>query len=169
MVKHELASSEYNTRRRECEQAVEILGKPLRDIAAEEWPSLEGKLPETLRRRARHIVTENARVLAFVEACRQNDPAKMGRLMAESHRSMRDDYQISCGEMDFLVDIAATQHGVAGSRMTGGGFGGCTVNLVRNDAVDGFREAVASAYRDRFEITPEVYACQTADGARELS
>lgn len=169
MVKHELASSEYNTRRRECEQAVEILGKPLRDIAAGEWPSLEGRLPETLRRRARHVVTENARVLVFVEACWQNDPAKMGRLMAESHRSLREDYQVSCQELDFLVETAAARVGVAGARMTGGGFGGCTVNLVSSDAVEGFREAVVSAYKDRFGITPELYACQTADGARELS
>jgi galactokinase len=168
MVKHALASSEYNTRRRECEEAVEILGRPLRDITAAEWPLLESGLPETLRRRARHVVTENARVLEFVEACRQNDPAKMGRLMAESHRSMRDDYQISCVEIDYLVEAAAAQRGVAGARMTGGGFGGCTVNLVRNDAVESFRAAVASAYKHSFDITPEIYVCRTADGAREL-
>lgn len=169
MVKHELASSEYNTRRRECEQAVAILGKPLRDISAEEWPSLQGMLPETLRRRARHVVTENARVLGFVEACRRNDPTEMGRLMVESHRSLREDYEVSCEELDFLVETAAACEGVTGARMTGGGFGGCTVNLVRDDAVDGFRVAVARAYKDRFGITPEIYACQTADGAREMS
>jgi galactokinase len=168
MVHHELASSEYNTRRRECEQAVEILGRPLRDIGLEQWPGLESKLPETLRRRARHVISENARVLAFVDACRGNDPQSMGRLMAESHRSMRDDYQISCEEIDFLVETAGLQQGVAGARMTGGGFGGCTVNLVRSDAVEGFRSAVVSAYQERFGITPEIYACQTADGAREL-
>ena len=169
MVKHELASSEYNTRRRECEQAVEILGKPLRDITAEEWPPLEGRLPEILRRRARHVVTENARVLGFVEACRRNDAAKMGQLMAESHRSLREDYQVSCEELDFLVKTAAAREGVAGARMTGGGFGGCTVNLVRSEAMESFREAVACAYKERFGLTPETYACQTADGARELS
>ncbi len=168
MVHHELASSEYNTRRRECEQAVEILGKPLRDISVGEWPATAPKLPETLRRRVRHVVHENARVLGFVEACRRKDPQQMGRLMAESHLSMRDDYQISCEEIDYLVETASRQEGVAGARMTGGGFGGCTVNLVRSDAVASFREAVVAAYQERFGITPEVYACQTADGAREL-
>jgi galactokinase len=168
MVRHELASSEYNTRRCECEQAVEILGRPLRGITAEEWPSLESRLPATLGRRARHVVTENARVLGFVEASEQNDPARMGRLMAESHRSMRDDYQVSCEELDFLVDTAAAQAGVIGARMTGGGFGGCTVNLVSDAAAEDFGKAVAATYRNRFGITPEIYSCQTADGAREL-
>ena len=169
MVKHELASSEYNTRRRECEQAVEILGKPLRDIAAAEWPSLESKLPDTLRRRARHIVAENARVLAFVEACREDDEAAMGRLMAESHESMRDDYEVSCAELDFLVDTAAGLDGMVGSRMTGGGFGGCTVNLVRDGTADRFRDAIRSAYESRYGLVPEIYTCQTADGVRETS
>jgi galactokinase len=169
MVKHALASSEYNTRRRECEQAVEILGKPLRDVRAEEWPGLDSLLPETLRRRARHIVTENARVLEFVEACRRNDRAEMGRLMAASHRSLRDDYEVSCEELDYLVATAAAQAGIAGARMTGGGFGGCTVNLVRGDGVASFRKAMTRAYQERFRMTPEIYVCQTAEGAREVS
>jgi galactokinase len=169
MVKHALASSEYNTRRRECEQAVKILGKPLRDIRAEDWPGLEHLLPETLRRRARHIVSENARVLGFVEACRRNDQAEMGRLMAESHRSLRGDYEVSCQELDYLVETASGQAGVAGARMTGGGFGGCTVNLVRISDVAAFQQAVIRDYQERFGIRPEIYVCQTADGARELS
>jgi galactokinase len=169
MVKHELASSEYNARRQECEQAVAILGRPLRDIAAGEWPALANKLPDTLRRRARHIVTENARVLDFVDACRQGDPARMGLLMAQSHDSLRVDYEVSCAELDFLVATAVNLEGVAGARMTGGGFGGCTVNLVRAGAAEGFRQAMASAYESRFGIRPEIYACQTADGVRELN
>jgi galactokinase len=169
MVRHELSSSEYNTRRRECEQAVEILGRPLRDITAEEWPPLEGNLPEPLRRRARHVVTEDARVLRFVEACRAKNTAAMGRLMAESHRSMRDDYQITCHEVDYLVEAAAALPGVVGARMTGGGFGGCTVNLVRQDAVESFQQTMVPRYQERFGITPDIYACRTADGARELT
>jgi galactokinase len=169
MVKHELASSEYNTRRRECEQAEQILGRTLRDIAVAEWPAMESSLPEILRRRARHVVTENGRVLEFVEACRRDQQDKMGALMAASHRSLREDYEVTCAELDLLVDTAAARPGVAGARMTGGGFGGCTVNLVRTGAVESFREAVASAYESRFGIRPEVYACQTADGACEAS
>jgi galactokinase len=169
MVKHELASSEYNTRRRECEQAVKILGKPLRDISAGEWPSMEGALPDTLRRRARHVVTENARVLAFVEACRRDDQAGMGRLMAESHHSLREDYQVSCAEIDFLVETAAGLEGVVGSRITGGGFGGCTVNLVKDGFAESFRHTIAPAYESRFGLRPEIYVCQTAEGARELT
>jgi galactokinase len=169
MVKHELASSEYNTRRRECEQAVKILGRPLRDIAAGEWPSLESALPDTLRRRARHVVSENARVLAFVEACQRDDQQRMGRLMAESHYSLRDDYQVSCPEIDFLVDIASGLEGVVGSRITGGGFGGCTVNLVRDGFAESFRHAIAPPYESRFGLRPEIYVCQTADGAQELT
>ncbi|MEX2302988.1 MAG: galactokinase, partial [Bryobacterales bacterium] len=169
MVKHELASSEYNTRRRECEQAVKILGKPLRDIPAAEWPSLEDMLPDTLRRRARHVVTENARVLAFVEACRQNDQASMGRLMAASHGSLRDDYQVSCPEIDFLVETAARLEGVAGARITGGGFGGCTVNLVKNGYAENFQRSITAGYESQFGLRPEIYVCQTADGARELN
>lgn len=169
MVKHELASSEYNTRRRECEQAVAMLGKPLRDISADEWPSLENKLPDPLRRRARHIVTENDRVLGFVEACRQSDEAQMGRLMAQSHESLRTDYEVSCTELDFLVETAAKLKGVIGARMTGGGFGGCTVNLVQENSAQDFREAVAGAYEHKFGLRPQIYACQTADGVRELS
>ncbi len=168
MVKHELASSEYNTRRRECEQAVAMLGKPLRDIAAGEWPTLESKLPDPLNRRARHIVTENARVLDFVEACGQGDQPRMGRLMAESHESIRADYEVSCKELDFLVKTAAKLEGVVGARMTGGGFGGCTVNLVKEDAVEHFQKAIASAYESKFGLRPEIYACQTADGVHEL-
>jgi galactokinase len=127
------------------------------------------KLPDTLRRRARHIVTENARVLDFVDACRQGDPARMGLLMAQSHDSLRVDYEVSCAELDFLVATAVNLEGVAGARMTGGGFGGCTVNLVRAGAAEGFRQAMASAYESRFGIRPEIYACQTADGVRELN
>jgi galactokinase len=168
MVKHELASSEYNARRRECEQAAKILGKPLRDIPAREWPPLEDELPDPLRRRARHVVSENARVLDFVEACREGDEARMGRLMAQSHESLRVDYEVSCQELDFLVDTAAKLDGVAGARMTGGGFGGCTVNLVRAGAAQGFRQAISAAYESQFGLQPETYVCQAADGVREL-
>jgi galactokinase len=129
---------------------------------------MEASLPEILRRRARHVVTENARVLKFVEACRRDQPDEMGALMAESHRSLREDYEVTCVELDFLAGSAAARPGVVGARMTGGGFGGCTVNLVRVDAVESFRKAVTSAYEGRFGIRPEVYSCRASDGAGEI-
>ena len=166
-VKHQLASSEYNVRRAECERAAATLGRPLRDVSVEEWPALEDRLACPDRARARHIVFENQRVLDFVEAARQGDLARMGKLMAASHASLAKDYEVSCPELDFLVETASGIEGVAGSRMTGGGFGGCTVNLVAPDAVEAFRETVSNAFEARFGRRPPVYVCNSADGARE--
>ncbi len=166
-VKHQLATSGYNQRRREFDAAEQALGRALRDIAVDEWPALEALLNEPLNRRARHIVTENARVIEFVAAAEGHDLAAMGSLMAESHRSMRDDYEISCAELDFLVEAANQTSGLIGSRMTGGGFGGCTVNLVRRGAVSEFKAAVADRFHARFGQPPAVYVCESADGADE--
>jgi galactokinase len=166
-VKHELASSEYNIRRAECELAAATLGRALRDISVEEWPELEGRLEWPLRGRARHIVHENRRVLDFVAASERGDLARLGELMAQSHRSLAADYEVSCPELDFLVETAAGVSGVAGARMTGGGFGGCTVNLVEPEAIEAFRENVSDAYRSRFGRRPTIYVCNSADGARE--
>jgi galactokinase len=169
MVPHQLSSGQYNVRRDECEEAARLLGKPLRDICAEELLRAGEKLPERLMRRARHIVTENSRVLEFVRACEQNDLAELGRLMAASHHSLSHDFEVSCPELDFLVEEAASKHGVVGARMTGGGFGGCTVNLVRPEAVDEFRRTMAAAYERRFGILPEVYCALSAGGAEEIT
>lgn len=168
-VRHELALTAYNERRRECHEAARRLGKSLRDISVQQWPAVEAKLPEPLRRRARHVVFENQRVLDFVDACGSNDLAALGKLMAASHRSLASDYEVSCVELDFLIETAADLDGVVGCRLTGGGFGGCTVNLVRPKAVASFQSAVSEAYARRFGHTPQIYVCASADGASEIA
>jgi galactokinase len=119
-------------------------------------------------RRARHVVEEDARVLASVAALEGGDLATFGRLLNESHASLRDLYQVSCPELDALVEMAQAQPGCLGSRLTGAGFGGCTVSLVRTAAVADFAAAVARGYTARTGLTPEVYVCQAADGAGEV-
>jgi galactokinase len=173
-VKHKLSASEYNARRAECEQAVEILQthlpeiRALRDVSLEEFETLKNYLSDPLQKRCRHVVTENARVLAAVQALRHNDLITMGRLMFESHRSLRDDYQVSCPELDLLVDTAATTSGVFGARLTGGGFGGCTVNLVRKSKSEEFQQIISNAYQDNFQITPIIHIVETGNGVEEI-
>jgi len=113
------------------------------------------------------VITENDRVEAFVEA--SPNASLMGEWMVSSHRSLRDDYEVSCAELDFLVDTALAQPGVYGSRMTGGGFGGCTVTMLRPDAVETFRPAVSAAYEREFQVTPRVYLCQPSAGAGQVT
>ena len=125
-------------------------------------------MPETIARRARHVVTEDARVEQFRAAGAAGDLAAMGRLMVESHRSLRHDYEVSCAELDFLVDAALEIPGVLGSRMTGGGFGGCTVTLLRPESAARFGEEITRAYRERFQVTPQVYECKPSEGAGEV-
>jgi galactokinase len=173
MVKHALASSAYRDRVAECAAAVEGLRQKfpavesLRDVSPEQLSQVP-ELPELVARRARHVVTEDVRVGRFVEASAAGDPREMGRLMLESHASLRDDYQVSCEELDLLVETAMTIDGVYGSRMTGGGFGGCTVTLLRAEAAAAFETQIAARYRDRFDVTPSVYPCRPSDGAGEV-
>jgi galactokinase len=170
MVHHELAAGEYNLRRAECERGVALLApvlpgiRALRDVSMAELTAHAAALPELTFRRCRHIVTENDRVQragAALEAGRVED---FGRLMNQSHVSMRDDYEISCRELDVLVELAWAVEGVLGSRMTGGGFGGCTVSMVRADAVEPFRDAIATGYAAATGITPEILVCSPGDG-----
>jgi galactokinase len=171
-VKHELSSSEYNLRRAECLRASNILAKSipgvrtLRDVSVAHFEQFATQLPGVVRSRCRHVVTENARTLAAAEALRAGDLVTMGRLMSESHVSLRDDYQVSCEELDVAVDIASSQPGVHGSRMTGGGFGGCTVSLVENDAVERVGDALKVAFAARGWKEPEFFASQACEGAR---
>ncbi len=166
MKRRGLVDSAYNTRRAECEQAARQFGvKALRDVSLEQFAEREKELPPTVARRARHIITENARVLDAVAAARQNDLAAFGNLMNASHESLRDDYAVSCAELDTLVDLARAQRGCLGARLTGAGFGGCTVNLVRDDAVETFTANVAREYQARVKIAPEIYVCRATDGA----
>ena len=173
-VKHELSSSEYNKRRAECEQGVEILRqvlpgiRALRDVSVEDFEAHEERLPEPIRSRCRHVVTENARTLAATEALRASDFELMGRLMLKSHESLRDDYEVSCVELDAMVEIASSVEGVVGARMTGGGFGGCTVNLVHRQALEKFREQVTAGYNKATNKIPTIYVSEPGDGAREI-
>ena len=155
MVAHELASSEYNLRRAECEAAARDLGvASLRD--ATHWGG---------HRRARHILSENARVLQFVEALRRGDLPELGVLMAASHASLRDDYEVSCVELDTMVAAAQECPGLVGARMTGGGFGGSTINLVHAREAEAFAGQLAAAYQKATGIEPAISITQAADGA----
>lgn len=173
-VKHELASSEYNTRRAECERGVEILRQvmpdihALRDVSVAEFERFHPLLPEPIRQRCRHVVTENERTLAAAEALRNGDLEAMGKLMALSHRSLREDYEVSSPELDLLVDIASTTRGVRGARMTGGGFGGSTVNLVGRDCLDEFHETIMREYTRAINLPPAIYVSEAAGGAEEV-
>ena len=174
MVKHELASSAYNERRAMCEAGVNYLQRfypsvtALRDVTLEQLEQHRAGLPEVVYRRCRHVITENARVLAAGEALEQGDLERFGELMAESHVSLRDDYEVSSEELDLMVEIAQ-KVGVYGARMTGGGFGGCTVNLVRTEKVERFRARVAEGYERVTKIKPEIYITTAANGAEEVS
>ena len=174
-VKHELASSAYNERRADCERGVGLLRealpavKALRDVSVEDLERYGGRLPETVLRRCRHVVTENARTLAAAEALRAGRMEGLGKLMWRSHESLRDDYEVSCAELDALVEIAAGVEGVAGARMTGGGFGGSTVNLVCRAALAEFGRAVTSEFARRFGHAPVVYVSEAGGGAKEIS
>lgn len=171
-VKHELSSSEYNLRRAECLRGSNILAKSLpgvrslRDVSVSDFEAHAAELPGVVRSRCRHVVTENARTLAAVEALSAGDLATMGKLMSASHVSLRDDYQVSCEELDVAVDIAAAQAGVYGSRMTGGGFGGCTVTLVDDAALEPVGTAIKAAFAARGWTEPELFASTACEGAR---
>lgn len=163
MVRHQLASGEYNRRRVDCETGVALL-KPylpgiraLRDVSIVDLEIHEHALPGQIFRRCRHVITENRRVLAAAEALKSEDADRFGQLMFCSHASLRDDYAVSCKELDILVDLASSITGVYGARMTGGGFGGCTVNLVSADHVSVFEDHIIREYREETGITPDIY------------
>ncbi|MCC7308125.1 MAG: galactokinase [Acidobacteria bacterium] len=168
-VKHDLAESEYNKRRLQCEEAAAFFGRPsLRDVSAGDLEKRSGDLPELLLKRARHVITENERVVNAVKALRSGDLAAFGNLMNRSHNSLRDDFEVSCRELDIMVEIARRQPGVLGARMTGGGFGGCTINLVEAGFHRDLISKVSSEYLAETGIEPEIYRCEIADGAEEI-
>jgi galactokinase len=174
MVKHELASGEYNARRAECEEGVRILRivlpkiRALRDVALSQLEEHRRILPPKVIARCRHVITENARVQSAVEAFHKGDSKALGPLMQESHVSLRDDYEVSCKELDLMVEIAAAQPGLIGARMTGGGFGGCTINLVESGAVADFKRKVAAEYSSKTGLTPEIYVSPASEGAQQM-
>jgi galactokinase len=174
MVKHALASSAYNERRAQCEAGVQHLAqflpnvKALRDVTLDELEQFGRDLPEVVYRRCRHVITENARVLAAAQALEQHDLHRLGELMRGSHFSLRDDYEVSSSELDLMVELAFMSDGVYGARMTGGGFGGCTVNIVDVPYVEQVTSFIARQYEHITKLRPEIYVCEASNGAEEI-
>ena len=174
-VKHSLVDSAYNDRRNECETALKELQevtdiKTLGDLTEEEFEAHKSAIKDPVRQlRAKHAVYENQRAIHAVEALKDNNIELFGKLMNASHESLKNDYEVSCEEIDILVDLAWKIPGVIGSRITGGGFGGCTVSIVKNDAVDTFIEKVGNGYKEQTGNTAEFYVVEVGDGAHRLS
>jgi galactokinase len=171
-VRHQHAGGEYNRRREACEEGVRLLSRylgpitALRDVTPEQLESKRRKLPDLIYRRCRHIVTENARVLEAERALNVGDFAACGRAMNASHVSMRDDFEITCPEVDTLAGLAQHVKGVYGSRMTGGGFGGCTVSLIEESAIDQVSQVLTDGYRIATGLDVDIYVCAPSDGAQ---
>jgi galactokinase len=171
MVKHQHAGGEYNRRREECEEGVRILAKwypnirALRDVSVDQLLRHSKDIPEKILRRCRHVVEENERVRNGARRLRAGDLKGFGELMRESHRSLRDLYEVSCRELNIMVEVAEGLPGYYGGRMTGGGFGGCSINLVAATDADAFADLIAGRYQQAVGIKPDVYICSAADGA----
>jgi galactokinase len=171
-VRHSIAGEEYAARRRECTLALEAIRRAdplitsLREMTLDGLESFGDALGDTLFRRVTHVVTENARVARAAEALRAGDPHAFGRLMTESHTSLRDDFAVSCPELDTVVSIARSVDGVYGARMTGGGFGGCAIVLAHADAVDTLRSAILESYNNQYATRATVFPVRSADAAR---
>ncbi len=169
MVTHELASNEYNTRRAECEAGARYMMKSLphiralRDVTIKELEQAGRDMPELIYKRCRHVISENARVIEAADALTRGDLRSVGQLMRASHASLRDDYEVSCRELDILVELAEGLEGVYGARMTGGGFGGCAISLVEEKRVEKFKLQVASAYEEATRLRPEIYTFGAAE------
>jgi galactokinase len=175
MVRHTVAGGEYNTRRAEIEQGADILRKhrpeimALRDVTVADLAKWGSELPPNVLKRCRHVVTENARVLAAADAFRVSNLTHFGELMRQAHISLRDDFEASCKEIDILVNLANKQPGCFGARLTGGGFGGCTVNLVAAANVEAFTEAMRAGYQEATGIAAEIYTSRASGGAHAIT
>jgi galactokinase len=175
MVRHSVAGGEYNQRRRECEMAAEFFArvvpgaKALRDVSLEDFEKHGAALPDIVQKRSRHVITEDARVIEAGEALTQCNLQRFGELMRESHTSLRDDFQVSCAELDIMVELAMQVDGVYGARMTGGGFGGCTINLVESQKVETFKNCVMAGYEKATGRRAEIYVCTAGDGVSVLA
>ncbi len=171
MVKHDHASGAYNRRREECDEGVKILtrwypkARALRDISLAQLEQHTAELPPTVYKRCLHVVTENQRVLEGAKHLTEGDVCKFGTLMRESHTSLRDLFEVSCRELDIMVEIAESVEGYCGGRMTGGGFGGCTVNLVKTADASRFAAQISERYQAATGIKPDIYVCSAANGA----
>jgi len=172
-IQRGLIDSEYNKRREECKIATEFFKhklnreiRTLRDISIDEYKKYQRQLPEVIARRARHVISENYRVRSGVQVLRMGNYSAFGQLMIESHQSLKDDYEVSCAELDLLVGLALKQEGVLGARMTGAGFGGCTVNLLRREYIDVFEKTIKQGYKKITGIIPDIYITPPAEGAK---
>ena len=174
MKRRGLVDSQYNACRQECEQGVQLLRQHLpnirllRDVSSADLERYGQELPPVVLKRCRHVVSEDERTLQAVAALKAGDVVEFGRLMHASHVSLRDDYEVSCTELDRMVELAQEAPGCLGARMTGAGFGGCTVNLVRSEAADGFVRQVTERYEKATGLRPDVYVCQASAGAGEV-
>ncbi|MCK4232999.1 galactokinase [candidate division WOR-3 bacterium] len=173
--KRELLDSEYNIRRSQCEEGVKILKqflvgvKQLRDVTCEQFEKYKSKLPEVVKKRCEHVIYENDRVLRAKEYLTKRKFMEFGNLMNESHLSLKRLYEVSCPELDTIVETSQEIDGVLGSRMTGGGFGGCAVTVVRKESVQELAQRVSVKYQEKFNIEPEFYVCEVEGGASELT
>jgi len=172
-VKHRLASSAYNQRREECEHGVQLIRarfpevRSLRDVS---WPQFERcteRLPDPILRRCRHVISENQRCLLTAEAVARGQLSEVGQLLSQSHRSLRDDYEVSCAELDAAVEAASAEPGVYGARMTGGGFGGCTITLLEESAIERVSAAIAQRFKRQFALDPEFFVSDACAGVQE--
>jgi len=174
MVKHALASSEYNIRRQQCEEGVRIMKeafpgvKSLRDITLQQLDMKREQLPVEVYNKCYYVISENERLLRGCGFLANGDIQSFGQLMYASHKGLSKEYNVSCDELDFLVETARHLKGVAGARMMGGGFGGCTINLVKTENVDDFANAMKSAYRNRYKKETEIYITQIEEGAKRI-
>lgn len=174
MVTHEHGQGEYNVRRRECEEGVRLLStvlpgiRALRDVSLRDLDKHADLLPDVIYRRCRHVISENERVERAAAALDRGESAALRDLMAESHRSLRDDYEVSCAELDLMVELANRREGICGARMTGGGFGGCTVNLVRRSDAEAFGSSIARDYHAATGRQPEIYICDSSQGVERV-
>lgn len=175
MVRHELAAGEYNERRASCERVVEIVrtvvpkAYALRDIQLQDLERCRSGLSDVDFRRARHVITENMRVIEAKAALQRMDLVRFGELMYLSHESLDRDYQVSCRELNLMVDLARNMQGVYGARMTGGGFGGCTINLVQTQVASEFQTNIAREYKRIAGLSPQIFVTGAAAGASELA
>jgi galactokinase len=170
-VQRSLKSSAYNDRRAACEEAVRVLKgvlpgiRALRDVSVEEFNRHTNQLPEIVEKRARYVVEEIERTERAVKLLGKEDVVQFGKLMNKCHASLRDLYEVSCPELDAMAAIAQSLPGCYGARLTGAGFGGCTVNLVTREATEGFAKELARRYEQKNRLHPEIYICSAADGA----
>ena len=174
MVEHELASSEYNVRRQECETAVEKLKtqnesiQSLRDAQIQDIERIKAEVEDNVYRRAKFIVNENNRVLKMIDLLSDRDLQSAGSLMYETHEGLSKNYEVSCEELDYLISLAKKESGIVGGRMMGGGFGGCTINLINKSDRDSILERITEAYKSKYDIDPEVYQVNLSDGVHFL-